>query len=60
MTMQMNVSAELPTNNTGSGIVNIKQEMMDGDGVNPSTHDILMGRGNSHKNHPGNIIFQGK
>ena len=36
------------------------QEMLNCDGVTPTTQDILMGRGNSHKNHPGNIIFQGK
>ena len=30
------------------------------DGVaTPTAQDILMGRGNSHKNHPGNVIFQG-
>jgi hypothetical protein len=30
------------------------------DGVTPTKEDILMGRGNTHKNHPGNIAFQGK
>lgn len=29
-------------------------------GVTPSSQDVLMGRGNSHKNHPGNVTFQGK
>jgi hypothetical protein len=29
-------------------------------GATPAEMDILMGRGNTHKNHPGNIIFQGK
>jgi hypothetical protein len=56
MRIQQNDTSIVQTNSTLGSVDDLWGEC---DGVTPSTQDVLMGRGNSHKNHPGNIIFQG-
>lgn len=62
MTKQLNGVAPTNTNNTDiTPSMEQNNNVVDEcyDGVTPTAQDILMGRGNSHKNHPGNVIFQG-